>query len=367
MLDAGLKDAVAAAVPPGIRRRAARQPVPRRRRRRRGRAGAPRARGRASAISTPRRITATGFRKPASAGRLRGIARDDYLLSTKVGRTPRAGPRRAARAERLRRRAAVSAALGLFARRHAALDRRQPAAARRFARSTSSTSTTSIAIRTARPTRSASSEVLAARLPALRACATAGAIGGFGLGVNDWRVCVDVLRARRSRRHAAGRPLHAARPERAARAAAAVRAARRRDRHRRPVQLRHPRDRRAPGRRHRCRISTTRRRRRDRVARVAAIEARLRRVRRAAACRGAAVSARASGRRQRAGRRAHDRRVRPESRACAHARCRAAFWQALRDRGLVAPDAPLPRGSTRDAESTRTTTSGGSRAATMAG
>ena len=61
---------------------------------------------------------------------------------------------------------------------------------------------------------------------AMRELRDAGAVRAIGLGVNEWEVCVELLRALRARLHPARRPLHAARAARAGNAAAAVRAAR---------------------------------------------------------------------------------------------------------------------------------------------
>ena len=199
----------------------------------------------ASATSTPRRITATACPSTGSARRCARSPRDDYP-AVDEGRPPAdSRPGCAARPARLRRRPAVRAALGLFVRRHAAQHRRQPAAARARARSTSSSSTTSRATRTATRSRSAFARRWRARFPALARLKAEGAIAGYGLGVNDWQVCVDALA------HAdldilllAGRytlldqtalpellPLCVTRGTR--------------DRRRRSVQLRHPRDRHA--------------------------------------------------------------------------------------------------------------------------
>ena len=175
--------------------------------------------------------------------------------------------------------------------------------------STSYSSTTSTRRRTAPPIRGDSATCSTVRCPRLAALKAAGAIAGFGLGVNDVDICLDTLR------HAdldvillAGRYTLADQSAFDG-AAAGMRAARRDDRARRPVQFRHPGQRFAParwiatlfqlraraGRGHRtCRGDRTR----------------VRRACRAAQGRGAAVSSRPSGDSVRAARRAVACRVR---------------------------------------------------------
>ena len=228
------------------------------------------------------------------------------------------------------------AALGLLARRHAAQHRRQPAAPRPRAHR--------LRVHPRRRARRARRRAAAAlsRRDGRRG-AGAGARSrprarsrGYGLGVNDWQVCVDALRARRPRRHPAGRALHAARPVGACRAAAAMRDARRARRARRAVQFRHPRHRHAARRRiaplyfnyapapPRCR----RARRGDRSGLRRASRCRSRpprcnfraRIRRSPAC--------CAGARTR-------RRVRRELRAWRRAPIPAAFWRDLRARAVA--------------------------------
>ncbi len=288
---------------------------------------------------------------------LRDVPRDAYLLSTKVGRLLTPDRDRAAQPARLRRRAAVRPALGLLARRHAAQHRRQPATARpgadrlrvhprRRAR---------CARRRASPRRFR--EAMEGAVPALARLKAEGVIAGFGLGVNDWQVCVDALA------HAdldvlllAGRYTlldQTALPELLP--LCVKRGTQRRGR--RSVQFGHS--------RHRHAIPRTggpsyfnyapAQRRRHRARR--GDRGRLRRARRAAQGRRAAVSARASGRRVRAGRRALASRSSTRISRWPRIRFRPPSGASCGRSALVAEDAPLP-GESRDDRRSRSGAAG---------
>ena len=182
-------------------------------------------------------------------------------------------------------------------------------------------------------------EAMEGAVPALAELKAEGVIEGFGLGVNDWQVCVDALA------HAdldllllAGRytlldqtalpellPLCVARGTRVVLGG--------------PFNSgilatgTQPADGRPSGSTTRRRAAKCSRGRDDRSC--------LRRAPRAAQGSCAAVSPRASGDRVRSRRRSLDCGARRKHRACVRTDFRA-FWRDLRSRGLVAPAAPLP-------------------------
>ena len=170
-------------------------------------------------------------------------------------------------------------------------------------------------------------------------CATPAAVRAIGLGVNEWEVCVELLE------HCeldcillAGRYTLLEQPALEKLLPLCV-AAPRFHHLRRAVQLGHPRRRLA--RRRAGALQLRAAAGRGARARAPARSA-VRGVRRAAAGRGAAVSAGASGRRQRGRRlrqRAQKRAIAPR---CSRIPSRREFWRALRDRGLVDARAPLP-------------------------
>ncbi len=267
----------------------------------------------AFATSTPRRITATAFPK---AGSVRRCAASHATKSFCPRRWDESScptaPRRANRTAMSM--CCRTASAGTIRARERCARSTTACSAWAFRGSTSSTSTTSITLPTEPPTPQRLDQVYAGAIPALAKLREDGVVGGFGLGVNDWRVCVEVLaRVDLDIVLLAGRytlldqsalaellPLCAA--------------PRRRYRRRRSLQFRHSRHRRASGRRQLAVLRLCAGAARAHRARCRD-RSRLRRIRRAAPCCGAAVSAGASHRRQRHPRCADDSRIRPESRA----------------------------------------------------
>ena len=192
-------------------------------------------------------------------------------------------------------------------------------------------------------TRGAFDEVLSGAVPALIELREAGTIAR--LRARRQRLASVRRRAvaRRPGHRAACRPLYAARPERALRTVAGLRAARCGARHRRPVQLGHPGDRRASGRRQRAvfqlctgaaEIASHAWPRSNGSAptfdvplRAAALQFPLGHPAVASVIPGARTVAE------------FDQNLALATRAVP-----PAFWQALADRGLIPPDAPLPQG-----------------------
>ena len=300
----------------------------------------------ASAISIPRRITATASPSTGSAPRCAACPANDYLLSTKVGRLLVPDPRAPRDQHGYRRRRSPSSQRWDYSRdgtlrsiddslQRLGLARIDFVFIHDVARD---------AHGDAQPQRFR--EAMDGAVPALAGSRRRARSRGFGLGVNDWHVCVDALA------HAdldvlllAGRytlldqtalpellPLCEARGTRIVR--------------RRSVQFRHSRDRHASGRRPHAVLQLR--------AGAAARSSRGRRRSRTSAPRTACRS-----RPRRCSFRARTRQSRrvvagarsiaelDENLALAERPIPAAFWRDLRARRLVAADAPLPGDAAR--------------------
>ena len=196
------------------RRRAARQHVRRARRRRRGGDGRRGVGRRASATSTPRRSTATACPSAGSARALRGDPRDEFVLSTKVGRVlepdPDVDPGDLPGASAASSRGSTTPATACCVR------------SRRASTGSGSTGSTSCSCTIPTTTRTTRSR---GAFPALRRAARRRASCGRSARDEPARDARTVRRAGRPRLRAARRSLLAARPQRRGRSSTSARRA----------------------------------------------------------------------------------------------------------------------------------------------
>ena len=152
-----------------------------------------------------------GAAERAVGDALRDRPRDEWVLSTKVGRLLRPHDSGGQTSRRQIRAAAVRGAIRLLLRRHHALDGGQLSAPRAWPRSTSCSCTTSASISTAREANAAHMKVLReSGYRALEELRRTGVVSAIGLGVNEKEVLIEVLELRRLGRVPARRTLHAA-------------------------------------------------------------------------------------------------------------------------------------------------------------